>query len=59
MIHNLQRFKNMQKKTGKLEIYTLTPQERKLWETKLRAIYPKFYGTIGKDLIEKTIKAGE
>jgi len=55
----LQKIKEYAKKTGKLEIDYLTPQERALWVKKLRAIYPKFYNTIGKDLIEKVIKAGE
>jgi C4-dicarboxylate-binding protein DctP len=55
----LAKIQEYAKKTGKLEIDTLTPGQRKLWEEKLRAIYPKFYGIIGKDLIEKAIKAGE
>jgi len=55
----LNKIKEYAKKTGKLEIDYLTPEERKLWEKRLRAIYPKFYDTIGKDLIEKAIKAGE
>ncbi len=46
-------------KTGKLKIITLTKEQRQVWAKKLRSIYPKFYGTIEKDLIEKTIKAGE
>jgi len=55
----LQKIKEYAKKTGKLEIDYLTPQQRELWVKKLRAIYPKFYNTIGKDLIEKAIKEGE
>ena len=55
----LQKIKEYAKKTGKLKIDYLTPQERELWVKKLRTIYPKFYNTIGKDLIEKTIKEGE
>jgi C4-dicarboxylate-binding protein DctP len=55
----LQKIKEYAKKTGKLEIDYLTPEQRKVWEKKLRSIYPKFYGMIGKDLIEKAIKAGE
>jgi len=47
------------KKTGKLEIDYLTPEQRKLWVKKLRAIYPEFYSTIGKNLIEEAIKEGE
>jgi C4-dicarboxylate-binding protein DctP len=55
----LAKIKEYAKRTGKLEIDTLTPEQRKAWEVKLRSIYPKFYDTIGKDLIEKAIKAGE
>ena len=47
------------KKTGKLEIDYLTPKQRELWVKKLRAIYPKFYDKIGKNLIEETIKEAE
>ncbi|AZV47180.1 C4-dicarboxylate ABC transporter [Nautilia sp. PV-1] len=46
-------------KTGKLQIIKLTKEQREAWVKKLRTIYPKFYGMIGKDLIEKAIKAGE
>ena len=46
-------------KTGKLKIIHLTKEQRQAWVKKLRSIYPKFYGMIGKDLIEKAIKAGE
>jgi C4-dicarboxylate-binding protein DctP len=53
------KIKEYASKTGKLEIDTLTPEQRELWVKKLRTIYPKFYGMIGKDLIEKAIKAGE
>ena len=55
----LNKIKQYAQKTGKLEIDTLTPQQRELWVKKLRSIYPKFYSTIGKDLIEETIKEGE
>ena len=55
----LNKIKEYAKKTGKLEIDYLTPQQRELWVKKLRTIYPKFYKTIGKDLIEKAIKEGE
>lgn len=53
------KIKEYANKTKKLEIITLTSKERELWVKKLRTIYPKFYNAIGKDLIEKTIKAGE
>jgi C4-dicarboxylate-binding protein DctP len=46
-------------KTDKLQIIKLTKEQRQAWVKKLRSIYPKFYGMIGKDLIEKAIKAGE
>ena len=55
----LQKIKEYARKTGRLEIDTLTPAQRELWVKKLRTIYPKFYDTIGKDLIEKVIKEGE
>ena len=55
----LNKIKEYAKKTGKLEIDYLTSEEKKLWKKRLRTIYPKFYNTIGKDLIEKVIKAGE
>jgi len=53
------KIKEYADKTKKLEIITLTPKQRDLWAKKLSTIYPKFYNTIGKDLIEKTIKAEE
>jgi len=55
----LNKIKEYAKKTGKLEIDYLTPEQRELWVKKLRSIYPKFYNTIGKDLIQAAIKAGE
>ncbi len=55
----LNEIKAYAKKTGKLEIDYLTPQQRALWVKKLRAIYPEFYSTIGKNLIEEAIKEGE
>jgi len=53
------KIKEYADKTGKLQITNLTKEQRDAWVKKLRSIYPKFYGTIGKDLIEKAIKAGE
>jgi len=55
----LAEIKKYAKDTGKLEIDYLTPAQRKVWEKRLSKIYPQFYSTIGKDLIEKTIKAGK
>jgi len=53
------KIKAYAQKSGKLQIIHLTKLQRKAWVKKLRSIYPKFYGMIGKDLIEKAIKAGE
>ena len=53
------KIKAYAQKSGKLQIIYLTKEQRKAWVKKLRSIYPKFYGMIGKDLIEKAIKAGE
>jgi len=55
----LNKIKEYAKKTGKLTIYNLTPAQRKVWEKKLSEIYPEFYPTIGKDLINKVIEAGK
>jgi len=53
----LKIIENYAKKSGKLKISTLTPQQRKVWEKKLRKIYPKFYNAIGEDLIKETLKS--
>ena len=55
----LNKIKEYARRTGKLEIDYLTKEQRELWVKKLRTIYPKFYKTIGKDLIEKAIREGE
>ncbi|WP_419769407.1 MAG: TRAP transporter substrate-binding protein [Candidatus Marinarcus sp.] len=49
--------KDYAQKTGKLEIYTLTPEQRAAWKKAVSPIYSQFYSddTIGKDLIEKTL----
>ncbi|NPA11823.1 MAG: TRAP transporter substrate-binding protein [Epsilonproteobacteria bacterium] len=57
--NQLNKIKAYASKTGKLKITYLNKKQRALWERKLREIYPKFYSTIGKDLILKAIKAGE
>jgi C4-dicarboxylate-binding protein DctP len=44
------------KASGKVKIHTLTPEQRKVWKTKLMTIYPQFYDAIGKDLIEDAQK---
>jgi C4-dicarboxylate-binding protein DctP len=45
------------KKTGKLQITTLTPEQREEWRKVMSTIYPQFYDdkVIGKDLIEAAI----
>jgi C4-dicarboxylate-binding protein DctP len=53
------KIKEYADETGKLEIIKLTKEQRQAWVKKLRSIYPEFYNTIGKDLIQKAIKAGE
>lgn len=46
--------KKYAKETGKLEIFTLTDQQREAWREAESKIYPEFYNKrkIGKDLIE-------
>jgi C4-dicarboxylate-binding protein DctP len=46
------------KKSGKLEITVLTPEQIKEWKKAMEKIYPKFYDPklIGKDLIEASQK---
>lgn len=43
--------------TGKLEIITLTPEQRQAWADAVSKIYPEFYSDrlIGEDLIKKTL----
>ena len=40
------------KDSGKTKVHTLTAEQRKAWKDKMLAIYPEFYDSIGKDLIE-------
>eukprot|EP01029_Cantina_marsupialis_P010888 TRINITY_DN2457_c0_g1_i2.p1 TRINITY_DN2457_c0_g1~~TRINITY_DN2457_c0_g1_i2.p1 ORF type:complete len:332 (+),score=70.88 TRINITY_DN2457_c0_g1_i2:68-1063(+) len=49
-----EEIKKYAKDTGKLEIFTLTPEQREAWKAKVSTIYPHFYNDrkIGKDLIE-------
>lgn len=49
------KVKDYADKSGKLEIYKLTADEKKAWNKATSVIYPEFYDTIGKDLIEKAI----
>jgi len=53
----LELIKEYAKKTGKLQINELTPEQREAWRNAVSKIYPEFYSDrkIGKDLIEKTI----
>jgi C4-dicarboxylate-binding protein DctP len=53
----LELIKDYAKETGKLEIFTLTSEQKQAWREKVSTIYPEFYSEdkIGKDLIEKTI----
>ncbi len=46
-------------KNPKVKDVILTPAQRKIWEKKLRAIYPQFYKVIGKNLIDEAIKEGQ
>lgn len=45
------------KSTGKLEIITLTPEQRQAWQKAVSKIYPEFYSNrkIGEDLIKETL----
>lgn len=47
------------KDTGKLEIFTLTKEQRDAWQTAVSKIYPEFYDDkiIGKDLILKSLNS--
>lgn len=50
----LAKLQEYAKSSGKLKIYDLSQEDRKKWEDIMQDVYPKFYDTIGKDLIEKT-----
>jgi C4-dicarboxylate-binding protein DctP len=41
------------KKTGKLKIHRLTPEEVDAWRKATQVIYPQFYDVIGEDLIKQ------
>ncbi len=51
----LKKVKEYSEKSGKLKIYKLSADEKKVWNKAMSEIYPKFYDSIGKDLIEKAI----
>jgi C4-dicarboxylate-binding protein DctP len=40
------------KESGKTIVHELTPEQRKAWKKKLVPVYPEFYDSIGKDLID-------
>lgn len=44
------------KDSGKLEIYTLTSEQKAQWESTMKAIYPKLYDIVGEELIQKTLQ---
>jgi C4-dicarboxylate-binding protein DctP len=46
------------KDSGKTKVNELTKEQRQAWKAKLMTIYPQFYDKIGKDLIEKSLAAG-
>ena len=52
----LAKIKAYAKKSGKLKIITLTPEQREAWRKVMVTIYPQFYGVIGKDLIKAAQK---
>jgi C4-dicarboxylate-binding protein DctP len=47
------------KETGKTKVHELNAAQRKAWKDKMLAIYPEFYGVIGKDLIDEAIAEGK
>lgn len=53
----LEEIKAYAAKTGNLEIFTLTTEQRNAWKTVVSKIYPEFYdnAVIGKDLIEASL----
>ncbi|MBU0908676.1 MAG: TRAP transporter substrate-binding protein [Proteobacteria bacterium] len=46
-------------KTAGTTVIDLTQEQRQAWKDKLMAIYPEFYDSIGKDLIEGALAAGK
>ncbi len=53
-----EKIKEYAKKSGKLQITVLTPEQIGEWKKVMEKIYPKFYNPklIGKDLIESAQK---
>lgn len=52
----LAKIKAYADKSGKLKIYTLTPEQKDAWRKATAVVYPKFYKVIGEDLIKKAAK---
>lgn len=42
-------------KSGKLTVYTLTPEQKAQWQQAMKAIYPRFYSLVPEDLIQKVL----
>ncbi len=40
--------------SGKITVHHLTPNQRAVWQKKMRGIYPDFYYVIGEELIKKS-----
>lgn len=53
--HIVEALKKFSSETGRLQIVELNAEQKAKWAEIMRSIYPKFYKTIGQDLIEKTI----
>lgn len=49
----LKNVEDYAKKTGKIKIYTLTPEQRASFKKVTEKVYPMFYETIGEDLIKE------
>jgi len=49
----LAKLKEYAKTSGNLKIHTLSAEQKAAWQKAMEAIYPKFYGVIGEDLIKK------
>jgi C4-dicarboxylate-binding protein DctP len=55
---NEQSYENL-KKSGKMEIYELTPEDIKVFQEAMKPVYDQFSEAIGKDLIELAKKANQ
>ena len=47
------------KAAGTTTVHSLTKEQRMAWKAKLMPIYPQFYDSIGKDLIDGALDAGK